>query len=128
MLQVHWSEDLKLLKFCECLAADYRDYADPVNVGTLSEMISDLRRWEEKYVVREGPRPNEKATTPLKTKVSVKAVTFDNAPGGKLHKSGRPCFQFTNNECRFGDRCIQLTSHSYNRTVPNPTNISLRDA
>jgi hypothetical protein len=95
VLQVHWSKDEKLLKFCELLVPEYRIYADSVNAGNLADMIADMRRWEEKYVIREGRRPNASAVM-KPSKVSVKAVSSGEPT---RHKSTKPCYHFQKDEC-----------------------------
>ncbi len=108
---------MKLLKFCERLVPEYRIYADSVNAGNLADMIADLRRWEEKYVIREGRRPNALAVM-KPSKVSVKAVSSGEPT---RHKSTKPCYRFQKDECWFGDRCIvahiKSTEKPYDKLV-----------
>jgi hypothetical protein len=84
------------------LALEYRIYADSVNAGNLADMITAMRRWEEKYFIREGRRPSAPAVM-KPSKVSVKAVSSDEPT---RHKSTKSCYRFQKDECWFGDRCI----------------------
>jgi hypothetical protein len=77
-------------------------YADFVNAGNFTDMITAMRRWEEKYVIREGRRPNAPAVM-KPSKASVKTVSSDEPT---RHNYTTPCYRFQKDQCWFGDRCI----------------------